>query len=311
MRSSRSAWGSIVLVAVVGAAAHGCSRERAPPLPGPGAPAAAQEAGASYESAHYRARSTATPEQTRTVLAAAEALHAAYLQTFGLQDQAGQGKRQLVLYANRGEFRAHNRSSAWAEAYYLAPTCYAYYPEGAANPYHWMLHEATHQLNHEVAGLKPAKWLNEGLASYFGASRLQDGRLHPGTIDPDAYPIWWLADLGLSGDVQADIRDRRIVALRTLIASDDRTDLNRRFNQYYIGYWSLSHFLFHYEDGKYAAGFRALIGDGGSLADFERRIGPVDEIEREWYEYLQTVAAGDAGSFVEALPAAAPEPAAR
>lgn len=301
MRGSRWVWGGVVLAMLV-AAGYWWSRDRRPQR---SATIATVATGTQYESAHYRVTSTATPQQTQSVLAAAEALYAAYAQSFDLQQEAGHGKYQLMLYGSRAEFRAHNRSSAWAEAYYLAPTCYAYYAEGVANPHHWMVHEATHQLNHELAGLKPAKWVNEGLASYFSASRLQAGRLHPGSIDPSTYPIWWLGDLGLSGDVQADIRDGRLVALRTLIASNDRADINRRFNAYYIGYWSFTHFLLHGEDGRYAAGFRALIRDGGTLADFERRIGPVDAIQAQWYEHLLTAAAGDEPTLIEAAPASA------
>ncbi|SFK31128.1 DUF1570 domain-containing protein [Lysobacter sp. cf310] len=301
MRGSRWVWSAAALLAI-GGGVYWWARDRAENQASATASGAALPAGPRYESAHYRATSTATPEQTRAVLAAAEALHAAYLQAFDLKDEAGRAKHQLVLYGDRAQFRANNRSSAWAEAYYLAPTCYAYYAEGVANPYHWMVHEATHQLNHELAVLKPAKWVNEGLASYFGASRLEGGHLRPGTIDPDTYPIWWLGELGLSGDPEADIRQGRIVALRTLIAGTDRADLNRRFNQYYIGYWSLTHFLFHYEDGKYAAGFRALIRDGGTRADFERRIGPVETIQREWYDYLQEVAGGGEATLVRPIP---------
>lgn len=298
MRGARWVGGGIALAALA-ALGYGWSRDPRAPRPQP--VAAIATTGKQYESTHYVVTSTATAQQTQSVLAAAEALRTAYAQSFDIKDEPGRGKYRLVLYGSRAEFRSHNRSSTWAEAYYLAPTCYAYYAEGAANPYHWMMHEATHQLNHELAGLRPAKWVNEGLASYFGASRLQDGRLDVGSADTNAYPIWWLGDLNLSGDVQADIRDGRIVALRHLIASDDRADINRRFNAYYIGYWSLTHFLFHHEDGKYAAAFRALIRDGGTLADFERRIGPVDTIQAEWYEHLLTAAAGDEPIQVESV----------
>jgi hypothetical protein len=72
-----------------------------------------------------------------------------------------------------------------------------------------MIHEATHQLNAEVAGFRKAKWIDEGLATYFGTSRVERGRLVPGKIDPDTYPIWWLLNSGLTGSLDADIEDGR------------------------------------------------------------------------------------------------------
>ncbi len=254
--------------------------------PAPAAPRAAKvptPAGPVFESAHYRITSTATPEQTRDVAVAMEALHRAYLQTMGVTAQ-GDGKLSLVLYRDRAQFQANNRSRPWAEAYYQPPHCYAYVGEGR-NPYHWMVHEGVHQLNHQVAGYRLPGWINEGLASYFNASRIVDGVLRPGDIDRDTYPIWWLGELWLSGDRQADIAAGRVLSLRTLMRSE-RADVNRRFNTYYIGYWSLSHFLFHYRDGRYAQAYLALIRAGGSNEDFERLIGPIDRIEAEWYGYL-------------------------
>lgn len=236
------------------------------------------------ESPHYRIATSATPEQTQAVADAMEALRRAYLDTMGVAAQ-GDGKLSLVLYKDRAEFQANNRSRPWAEAYYLAPHCYAYIGDGR-NRYHWMLHEGVHQLNREVAGYTLPGWINEGLASYFGASRIVDGRLRPGDIDADTYPIWWLPELWLSGDRRADLADGTVLPLRTLMRSD-RNDVNRRFNRYYIGYWSLSHFLFHYRDGRYASGYLELIRRGGSAEDFERLIGPIDRIEAEWYGYLQ------------------------
>ncbi|RDZ29210.1 DUF1570 domain-containing protein [Lysobacter silvisoli] len=284
---SRFGWGLGAVVAVAAGMYSWPRPSSQPPAPSALTLEQAHPRGQRYESEHYLAASSASPERTRATLQAVEALHRAYLTVFPevAAAPAGGGKRQLVLFGSRAEFRANNRSSAWAEAYYLRPNCYAYADDGA-NPYHWMLHEATHQLTREVAGLKPARWLDEGLASYFSTSRYADGRLQVGTVDANTYPIWWLGDLVLSGDLQSDIKNKRIVGLRQLIASD-RKDLNRRFNQYYIGYWSLTHFLFHHQNGRYAQGYRALLREGGSLAGFERLIGPVEQVEREWYDYLR------------------------
>ncbi len=237
--------------------------------------------------AHYAITSTATRAQTAQVAAAVEHLHDAYSAFFrdAIPPNAGATGLQLVLYRDRAEFQSRSRSSPWAEAYYLQPVCHAYYADGA-NPYHWMLHEATHQLNRELAGFPRAVWIDEGLASYFGASHIENGVLKPGTIDVGAYPIWWLPELALSGDLQDDLRKGSILSLREIITSR-RGDIGRSVNPHYIGYWSLTHFLFEYRDGHYAAAYRQLIARGGSLDDFERLIGPVERVQGEWYAYLQ------------------------
>ncbi len=55
----------------------------------------------------------------------------------------------------------------------------------------------------------------------------------------------------------------------------------------YIHWWSLSHFLFKYEDGKYREGYLEVIRQGGGLEDFEEHIGVIDKIEKQWYQHLR------------------------
>ena len=240
------------------------------------------------DTAHYSISSWATEPQTRDVGNAVEALHAAYGSVFdpAFANAATPARMQLSLYRDQKQFKQNNRSSPWAEAYYLRPTCHAYYAVGENNPYHWMLHEAVHQLNEEVAHIKRPPWIDEGLATYFGASKLRDGVLEPGTIDANAYPIWWLSSMELTGNVQADIADGRMISLRTLITSK-RTDIGKNVNLFYIGYWSLSHFLFKANNGKYADGYKKVISAGGSLESFERYIGPIAVIEAAWHDDLR------------------------
>jgi hypothetical protein len=247
-------------------------------------------AAAQFETDHYAIASTATLAQTRKMGEAVESLHAAYLGFFAdsLPARPADAKKlSLRLYKDQAEFKAHNTSSPWAEAFYRRPTCYAYFAIDEANPTQWMLHEATHQLNREVARFVLAKWLDEGLASYFGASQIREHVLVPGSMDMHAYPLWWLPSLALSGNPQTDFAAGKLVPLRALISGSGGPDINRHFNAYYIGYWSLTHFLVHYRDGRYAAGFRQLIAAGGSLQDFEKFIGPVERIQGEWYGYLR------------------------
>ena len=232
--------------------------------------------------AHYKIYSTASDDQTDKVSHAVEALYQSYIGYFGSKPNAKEF--ELVLYKDRTQFRAYNRSSPWAEAYYRTPRCYAYLA-GGSNTYHWMIHEATHQLLRELSGYKPAKWINEGVASYFGASEVIGSVLHRGSIDYGAYPIWWFSSLDLSGDLEQDIALGKIIPLRQLI-SDTGPDINQHVNLYYIHYWSLTHFLLHYRNGYYSKPYKELIALGGSLDDFQRLIGPPDRVQLEWYQYL-------------------------
>ena len=253
-----------------------------PPLP----PDARQ-----LETAHYLIHSSASEQQTIRVAESVEALHAAYTRFFADMSvvRRDRPKLQIVLYRDQAEFKAHNKSSPWAEAYYLPPRSHAYYSVGD-NSVHWMIHEATHQLNREVTLLPKKRWSDEGLAAYFGSSWIEGGTLTPGRIDPAAYTIWWLPTLPLTGDLQDDISTGKIIPLRAIISGEGGPDINRNVNLYYIEYWSLTHFLLHYQDGKYATQYRELIANGSSLEDFERLIGPVARLQQEWYAYLQAVA---------------------
>lgn len=274
----RRAAEAVVAIAPKPRVTTGASQQPAP-LPG----------ATKLETAHYTITTTAGDAETRQVGEAVEGLYAAYAGFFA--DRYAivetQTKLQLTLYQHQGEFKANNRSMPWAEAYYLRPVCYAYYASGEANPYHWMIHEATHQLNTEVAGFKKAKWIDEGLATYFGTSRIEGGRLLAGQVDPNTYPIWWLSSSGLTGNLDADIEATRWIPIRALITGKDAPNIASNVNRYYIQYWSLTHFLFHGENGRYANAYRQLISEGGSLANFEKRIGPADKIEYEWYRYLR------------------------
>ncbi len=242
-----------------------------------------------FETAHYAITSTATDADTRRVGDAVEALHAAYAEIFPMptRPDPGAAKLKLTLYAHQAQFKANNRSNAWAEAYYLRPVSYAYFPKNEPSAYHWMLHEATHQLNAEISGFPKYRWVDEGLATYFGTSRFENGRLWSGRVDPDTYPVWHLASFRPSGSLDTDIHDGRWIPIEALITGIDAPSIHSNVNRYYLQYWSLTHFLFHGEGGRYAEGYRNLISEGGTLENFRRHIGPPERIEAEWYRHYR------------------------
>ncbi len=238
------------------------------------------------ESDRYICYSTATEGQTRQILDIADALLESYSLFFHEKDLDVSEKFKLRLYKDRDEFKSYNMLSGWAEAFYRKPYCHQYYSEKEDNPYHWMIHEATHQLNSEAAGFKLEKWLEEGIATYFGTSAYREGQLITGQIDADTYPIWWLKSMSLSGGIDKDIAAGKIIPLKAIITNEGGPDIDESFNLYYIHWWSLTHFLIHGNDGQYRIAFYKLVAGGGTLEAFEKHIGPVESMQVEWYRYL-------------------------
>lgn len=233
---------------------------------------------------HFAIESSASAIETAEVGDAAEAVHASWRAFFaheidGLSQSA---PLRMRLYASQAEFKAHNRSRPWAEAFYLRPVSHAYVARGRGNRHHWMLHEVVHQLNAEVLGRRHPRWIEEGLGCYFGSSRLVDGVLRRGDIDPDTYPAWWLPDYALGEDPARDVHRLRMIPLRAMLTGQDVPSLDANVNLHYVQHWTLVHFLLHGDGGRHAAGFRALMTTRAGLEEFERLIGPVDAIESRW-----------------------------
>lgn len=266
-----------------------------------------------HRTAHFTIESTAGEAETAEVGRAAEALHAAWRRFFAaelaaralpapqapatgsaaLEQRTGttEAPLRLRLYAGQAEFKAHNRSRPWAEAYYLRPVSHAYVARGRGNRHHWMVHELVHQLNTELLERRHPRWIEEGLACYFGTSRMTDGALRPGEIDARTYPAWWLADFALGDDAARDVRGLRMIPLRAMLTGRDVPPLDGNVNLHYVQHWTLVHYLLQGDGGRHAAGFRKLMGTRAGLEEFERLIGPVDAIEPRWRAHRATMLA--------------------
>ena len=242
-----------------------------------------------HSTTHYTILSSAMPPQSVETGDKVEALYTAYTETFKVWPELQQPheKLQLKLFKDRQEFRRCNRAIGWAEAFYRAPCCHAYYSADELNPHHWMLHEAVHQLNHEVARLDLAKWADEGLSEYFSTSFLRDGKLEVGKVDRNTYPVWWLDELSLSGKLEQDLKNGTVIPLQAILEGRGGPSLDDNFNLYYLHWWSLTHLLFEGQNGKYREHVAPLLREGASLASFEKHIGPVEKLQAEWYQHLQ------------------------
>lgn len=149
-----------------------------------------------------------------------------------------------------------------------------------------MLHEAMHQLTREVSGIKYSRWMEEGLAAYFATSQLTKGGLKLGVIDWNTYPAWGLGGYEYSGDLRRDANEFQFIRLEQLITGKDGPSVDERFNLYYVSAWSLTHFLIHFEEGKYLEGYKQFRAGDATWLNFVARVGALDQIEEEWYRYL-------------------------
>ena len=238
------------------------------------------------ETEHFTISSSATPEQTIAMGDACERLYRAYAKRFSTLSgyQAKHPKLQMLLYKDRDEMRRINPGMGWAEAFYRKPQCRAFYSADENNPFHWMLHEAVHQLNEEVAHTDLEKWLEEGVAEYLSTSRVRDGELVPGTIDLYTYPVWWISSIAKEGDLAKDLANGSIIPLRAII-EDNGPDMDDHVNLYYLHWWTLAHFVFETRPDAAVK----LMEAGGTLGAFEKLLGPVETVQPQWYAHVRRI----------------------
>lgn len=241
------------------------------------------------ETEHYIIISTATPEQTEEIAGVAEIVYNAYQEFLGQMGKSIEQhpKLKMKLFKDREEFRRINNVTDWREAFYEFPYCNQYYASREANPYHWAMHEATHQLNAEAAHFNLPQWLNEGMACYISTSKIADKSLHLGEVDRNAYPVGWLYTIAKSGDLQTDKDNLSIIPLQTIVSEYGGPDLNESFNMYYLHWWSLIHFFMNYNNGQYRDGLSKVISEHGTLSSFETNLGKIEIVEEQWYQYVK------------------------
>ena len=274
---------TVALLLILGGCSDGGnrdSRRQSATTAPPGLPAMASR------TPHFLIHSAANPQQTAAVGMAVEALHRSYAMTVGQRGTAG--PFQLVLYRDQVDFKAHNRSSPWAEAYYRRPYAFAYPGEGDA-PHQWMLHEVTHQLLAEASGLSPRRWMNEGMACYFGASRLSGGTLQVGTPDPAGYPVWWLSELRFDSAGRPSLENAPLPTLQQLV-EDSGPPVAAHVNGYYLAWWSLVHFLMEGDGQAHRRQALLLLHRRGDPAAFQQLIGSYAEFEPRWHQHLRALA---------------------
>lgn len=246
---------------------------------------------------HYLIVSSASEGHTRELGQIAEVLYRANARLLNHSRNAlpPQQLLRLNLFGSRTEFRVLNWPVGWAEALYRYPISHAYY-EDSPYWYHWMLHEATHQLNREVAQLSLPLWAEEGLAAYFSTSTLSAANeLQLGRLNYQTYPLWWGSSFGFSGNLEIDKKHNRVIGLSDLLLIDSASSMGSRFNLVYFEWLSFVHFLLHYDSGRYQSVLGCLVNSPkANLLPSYQKSAYWDNLEVSWYPYMWEIARGEA-----------------
>ncbi len=235
-----------------------------------------------FQGEHWTIYTDASDPVAQKILRVAEAVYDAFVaENAGLLPMAPPKTLRAYVFKDRDRFmKEANLPAAWAEGYYDGGkrACFCYYDPAGRNPYHWFVHEATHQLISELvvncSGLNA--WLSEGYACYFGTSRLADGRLKLGDIDPDTYPAWW----------------RKQYTARLWKLDEFDAKIAPKFgelqdpNGFYLQSWLIVHYL---NQGERRDAFRRFFLEAAQgradTATFEKTVGKWADLQEGFTKY--------------------------
>lgn len=233
----------------------------------------------------YRIETSVDSARTLALLDRVETLHAAFFRAFSLPEPRHAPAMNLRLYRDRHEMHAGESMPDWAEGIYRDGWCIQYLRKDEANPWHWTIHEATHQLVAERAQLQLPRWLNEGLACLFSVSRMDSAGLHLGSVDAAAYPVWWLKDYRPTGNRAADLRSGKLQSLEVIVRGGGVEPEDGDLNLAYLSWWTATRFLWSRDPKR----FLAWVKLDRTPEGLERIVGPLKYLEEPYYRSLVTL----------------------
>ena len=232
------------------------------------------------DSTHYHMWTSAPSLRGQQALAAAEILHRSWAKWTGMNDD--KKRHKLRLFASREEMRRALPGLGWAEAIYHDSLCDQYDDPDAERPWHWLVHEGTHQLAAEEAHLELPRWANEGLACLFSASKIRKGRIVLGSVDPETYPVWWLPRKPLAGTLAKDVALGNLVAPSQILSEREDVDIGASVNAHYLSWWCMAHFFFATD----SVAWKDWILHDGTKAGILRRYWPISTLDARWYAHV-------------------------
>lgn len=237
------------------------------------------------ESPHFHMWSTAPQPRAKSAMDAAETLHRSWTAWTGAKDSKPHPRHKLRLFSSRDEMRRALPGLGWAEAIYHDSICDQYDDRFATRPWHWLVHEATHQLAYEDSHLRLPRWANEGLACLFSTSRQRKGDLILGSVDAETYPVWWLQKTPPTGDFAKDMRALLVPPSRFLAESDFK-GIGESVNAHYMSWWSFAHYL----NKTDSAAWKDWVLHDPTPEGLAKRFGSGPQLDRKWYAHVLALA---------------------
>jgi tetratricopeptide (TPR) repeat protein len=157
--------------------------------------------------------------------------------------------------------------------------------QGSTKP--MLLHEGTHYAVHLIVraiSLNSLIWFDEGLATYFESSKLEDKKLIINLINQNKI-----------SSIKDTITKNTYIKLKDFINLSGE-EFGQRPDICYPQAWSLMYFLINGQEGKYKQCFQAyleaweqkkiVVNKDANLKIFEKCMSvSIDQLEKEWKEY--------------------------
>jgi hypothetical protein len=154
-----------------------------------------------------------------------------------------------------------------------------------------IVHEATHQIAfnsglHQRLSDCP-KWFSEGIAMYCETPDLKGTKGWAGI---------GVVNRGRLAQFRQYLQQRPANSLKTLISGDERLTDPKQAVDAYAESWALTYYLIHKHPKQYVEYLRVLsrkqplVYDEKAtrVAEFEKQFGPLDELDADFLNYLQT-----------------------
>ncbi|HVS16653.1 MAG TPA: hypothetical protein VMV46_22300 [Thermoanaerobaculia bacterium] len=262
------------------------------------------------ETPRFVAITDATDEKVAATLAAnLEATWNQFLAVFAahLEPQPERYKMAAYLFRERAGFQSTQlelRDGTLGEGFYAAPGFLAFHQEvlDPGDLLATMIHEAFHAFSDRLLrrpGRPGERWLEEGLAEYFGSSEIKRGELVPGRTLHRKFLMHYgqvfklRTSAGITvAELKRAVRRGEAPTVRELFEATRQDFYGERLQHYYGTAWMLVHFLRHGEPEWREGAFPAFLLYVYEGYPAEAALGAayglaVTDVERRFVEYVR------------------------